>query len=342
MSDRNRLAVQGRRSQEAESPLTALAELVEEDLKAVDELVAQRASSSVPIIPQLAGYIVGSGGKRLRPLLTLVCARLCSYHGEHHRKLAAAIEFIHTASLLHDDVVDISPTRRGKASANLVFGNQSSVLVGDFLFSQAFTLMVETNSQPVLQVLSRASATIAEGEVLQLLAARDLQLSQERYLQIVRAKTAVLFAAACQAAAVMAQRPESEERALEDYGMNLGVAFQLMDDLLDYRAASSALGKRTGGDFREGKITLPVVLALRAGTEQERSFWQRTLHDGDQRDGDLVQAIELMDKYRAFEGASQLARGYGFKAQQALEVFPESVEKGLLSDIIGFTVTRRC
>lgn len=339
----NRLTtVQERRSQAAESPLAAMAELVEEDLKAVDELVVQRASSSVPIIPRLAGYIIGSGGKRLRPLLTLVCARLCSYHGEHHHKLAAAIEFIHTASLLHDDVVDTSSTRRGKASANMVFGNQASVLVGDFLFSQAFALMVETNSQSVLQVLSKASATIAEGEVLQLAAARDLQLSQERYLQIVQAKTAILFAAACRAAAVIAQRPQAEEQALAAYGMNLGIAFQLIDDLLDYLAAPSALDKRIGDDFREGKITLPVVLALRDGTEQERTFWQRTLYEGDQREGDLMQAIDLMDKYQAFEVTSQLAREYGAKAQRALEVFPESVEKGLLSDIIGFTVARKC
>ena len=247
------------------SPLEALTALVAEDLSAVNALIVRRMESPVPLIPDIAGHIVAAGGKRLRPVLTLAAARMCGYRGTRQVALATCVEFIHTATLLHDDVVDGSELRRGLASANTLWGNQASVLVGDFLFSRAFQLMVEDGSLAVLEILSRTASVIAEGEVMQLATTNDVETGETTYLEVIRAKTAQLFAAACRIGAVVAERPAVEESALEAYGLNLGIAYQLIDDVLDYAAMQATLGKTVGEDFADGNITLPVILAFRRG-----------------------------------------------------------------------------
>ena len=263
-----------------EDALTALTALVQDDLEACNRLIVERMQSQVALIPQLAAHLVAAGGKRLRPLLTLAAAKLCGYQGERHVSLAACVEFIHTATLLHDDVVDESALRRGQASANALFGNKASVLVGDFLFARAFQLMVADGSLEVLRILSTAAATIAEGEVLQLMTQNDTATTEDQYLAVIEGKTAALFAAATEVGAVIADRPKAEQVALFDYGGALGIAFQLVDDALDYAADQEALGKTVGDDFREGKITLPVLLAFARGSEEERGFWRRVLEEG--------------------------------------------------------------
>ncbi|KPF88184.1 farnesyltranstransferase [alpha proteobacterium AAP38] len=320
--------------------LDNLVALVAQDLADVNEIIVNRMQSPVALIPQLAGYLIASGGKRLRPVLTLAAAKLCGYHGETHKPLAACVEFIHTATLLHDDVVDESDLRRGQASANAVYGNKSSVLVGDFLFSRAFQVMVEAGSLDVLRILSNASAVISEGEVLQLITQNDTETSEEAYLEVIKAKTAELFAAACRIGAVVAGRPTAEEDALRSYGMNLGIAFQLVDDVLDYSAAQAKLGKNIGDDFREGKITLPIVLAFRRGDDEERTFWRRTMEDLDQGEGDLDRAIALMAKHNALHDSVERARHYVSVARDALGLFPASPVKRALLDVLEFVVDR--
>jgi octaprenyl-diphosphate synthase len=320
--------------------LDKLTVLVADDLKACNALIIDRMQSPVELIPQLAGYIIAAGGKRLRPVLTLASARLCGYEGDRHQALAACVEFIHTATLLHDDVVDESDLRRGLASANAVFGNKASVLVGDFLFSRSFELMVEDGSLDVLRILSRASAVIAEGEVLQLATSNDTSTSEQAYLDVIRSKTAELFAAACQIGAVVADRPAVEEDALFAYGLNLGIAFQLVDDVLDYSALQARLGKTVGDDFREGKITLPVILAYRRGSDEERIFWNRTLEEMEQGEGDLDKAIGLMNQHGALRDTVERARHYGAIARDALGLFPEGEEKAALLDVIDFVIDR--
>jgi octaprenyl-diphosphate synthase len=307
--------------------LDRLNTLLQDDMKRVNALILERMRSPVALIPQLAGHIIAAGGKRLRPMLTLATSRLCGYRGDRHIALAAAVEFIHTATLLHDDVVDDSDLRRGLATANAVWGNKASVLVGDFLFSRAFELMVEDGALPVLAILSRASAVIAEGEVLQLVTSNDVATTEAAYLEVINAKTAQLFAAASRIGAVVAGRSEAEEQALESFGRNLGIAFQLIDDMLDYSAQQSELGKSVGDDFRDGKITLPVVLALRAADDREREFWRRTLEDSEQRDGDLTATLER-------------AREYGDAARRALSVFRDSPERQALDEVIEFCLER--
>ncbi|MGH6988647.1 MAG: polyprenyl synthetase family protein [Stellaceae bacterium] len=319
------------------APLTAL---LDDDLGLVNRLIVERMHSPVALIPQLAGHIVAAGGKRLRPMLTLATSRLCGYRGDRHIALAAAVEFIHTATLLHDDVVDASGLRRGLATANAVWGNKPSVLVGDFLFSRAFDLMVGDGSLRVLQILSRASAIIAEGEVLQLITSNDTETNEDAYLEVIIAKTAELFAAAARIGAILGDRPMEEELALDGYGRNLGIAFQLIDDMLDYSAHEAELGKSIGDDFRDGKITLPVVLAYRAGSEAERTFWRRTLEDMEQREGDLAHAIELMNRHGCLHATSQRAHHYGELAQRALAPFHDCPEKRALMEAIAFSVAR--
>ncbi len=319
--------------------LEALAELVADDLNAVNQLIVQRMQSSVDMIPRLAGHIIASGGKRLRPLLTLASAALCGYRGARTAKLAASVEFIHTATLLHDDVVDDSALRRGNPSANALFGNEASVLVGDFLFSRSFELMVEDGSLEVLRVLAHASSVIAEGEVLQLMTTNDIATSEQAYLEVVRAKTAELFAAACRVGAIVAQRPSSEEEALRTFGLNLGIAFQIVDDVLDYSAVQERLGKTIGDDFREGKMTLPVILAIHRGNEAERDFWRQAF-DGGGRDGDLARARELMMRHQALSDSINRARHYGAIAKDSLGLFPETPIKRALIDIVDFTIER--
>ena len=322
--------------------LAPLAALVAADMRAVNELIVQRMHSPVAMIPQLAGHIVAAGGKRLRPLLTLASARMCGYAGRRHIALAACVEFIHTATLLHDDVVDESDLRRGLASANAVWGNKASVLVGDFLLSRSFELMVEDGSLSVLSILSRASTLIAEGEVLQLTTQNDTETGETQYLEVIKAKTAQLFAAACRIGAIIAARPKVEEDALETFGMNLGTAFQLTDDVLDYSAKQMALGKTVGDDFREGKITLPVILAFRRGDEAERAFWRRTLETLDQRQDDLERAVDLMEKHKALADTVERARHYGAIARDGLGIFADGPEKSALVEIIDFCIERTC
>jgi octaprenyl-diphosphate synthase len=265
---------------------------------------------------------------------------MCGYRGQRHIGLAACVEFIHTATLLHDDVVDESDLRRGRATANAVWGNKASVLVGDFLFSRAFQVMVEDGSLPVLAILSNASAVIAEGEVLQLTTANDTETSEQAYLEVIRAKTAALFAAACRVGAAVADRPKAEEDALEAYGLNLGIAFQLVDDALDYASDTATMGKEVGDDFRDGKITLPIVLSFLRGDEEERAFWRRTLEDLDQKDGDLTRAVELMRKHNALADTIERARHYGRIAKDSLGIFADGAEKRALIDLIDFAIER--
>jgi octaprenyl-diphosphate synthase len=320
--------------------LDRLSEMLAGDMQAVNRIIVDRMQSPVALIPQLAGYIVAAGGKRLRPLLTLASAELCGYSGERHHKLAAAVEFIHTATLLHDDVVDESERRRGQDSANTLFGNQASVLVGDFLFSRSFELMVEDGSLEVLRILSRASAVIAEGEVLQLATNNNLKTSEAEYLAVVSAKTAALFAAACEIGGIVADRPESDSVALREFGGKFGIAFQIVDDVLDYSARESKLGKTIGDDFREGKLTLPVVYAISRGDETERAFWRRTLESLEQRDGDLDHAIALIERHDGFNASLDLARRHGAAASAALMSLPRNPMRAALAAIVAFCINR--
>ena len=338
----SRVAFSANAEERAKQPasLDRLTALVADDLMRVNALILARMQSPVALIPQLAGHIIAAGGKRLRPMLTLASSRLCGYRGDRHLALAAAVEFIHTATLLHDDVVDASGLRRGLATANAVWGNKPSVLVGDFLFSRAFQLMVVDGSLKVLDILSRASAVIAEGEVLQLMTANDLDTTEAKYLEVINAKTAALFAAAARIGAVLGERKDTEEKALEAYGRNLGIAFQLVDDMLDYSAQQAELGKAVGDDFRDGKITLPVVLAFQAGDEDERQFWRRSLEEMDQRDGDLDRAFNLMNRRGTLKATLERARLYAETARGALSIFHDSAERRALDDVIDFCLER--
>ncbi|SFL47310.1 polyprenyl synthetase family protein [Shimia aestuarii] len=325
----------------ASKPHEALAALLRDEMDAVNALIQERmASEHAPRIPEVTAHLVGAGGKRLRPMLTLAAARLCGYDGPYHVHLAATVEFIHTATLLHDDVVDESAQRRGRPTANLLWDNKSSVLVGDYLFSRSFQLMTETGSIDVLRILSNASATIAEGEVLQLTAATDLRTDESIYLQVVRGKTAALFSAATEVGGVIADADPAHVQALFDYGDALGIAFQIADDLLDYQGDTSATGKNVGDDFRERKLTLPVIKAVAQATEEERAFWVRTIEKGRQKDGDLEHALDLMGKYGTLDATRQDALGWAEKAKAAIATLPEHEIRGLLSDIADYVVAR--
>ncbi len=325
----------------ANKPHERLAAHLAAGMEAVNVLIrARMASEHAPRIPEVTQHLVEAGGKRLRPMLTLAAAELCGYDGPYHVHLAATVEFIHTATLLHDDVVDESEKRRGRPTANLLWDNKSSVLVGDYLFSRSFQLMVETGSLRVLDILANASATIAEGEVLQLTAAQDLATTEAIYLQVVRGKTAALFSAATEVGGVIAGAPEAQVTALYDYGDALGIAFQIVDDLLDYQGVSGATGKNIGDDFRERKLTLPVIKAVAKATAEERAFWQRTIEKGDQREGDLEYALELLKTHGALEAARQDALGYAAKARTALQALPEHPLRGMLDDLAEFVVSR--
>ncbi|MBS1052008.1 polyprenyl synthetase family protein [Gluconobacter kondonii] len=313
-------------------------------MQACNRAIIARMESPVPLIPQLGAHLVAAGGKRLRPLLTLAASRLCGYQStpenQRHVGLAACVEFIHTATLLHDDVVDESNLRRGLASANAVFGNKASVLVGDFLFARSFQLMTADGSLKVMAILSDASATIAEGEVLQMVTQNDLSTPVERYLEVIHGKTAALFAAACRVGAVVADRPEAEEVALDRFGTNLGMAFQLVDDALDYAADQQVLGKTVGDDMREGKITLPVLAAYEAGSPEDRAFWERVIEKGEQTDADLPHALALIEKTGAIATTIARARVYAAEAVEALSIFPDSELRRLMAETVQYTVDR--
>jgi octaprenyl-diphosphate synthase len=329
--------------EEAQAPsrgLQPLLDLVADDMAEVNRVILDKAVSDVELIPRLAHHLIDSGGKRLRPMLTIAAARLCGYQGVGHVGLAAAVEFMHTATLLHDDVVDDSDFRRGKSSARLIWGNQASVLVGDFLLGQAFRMMVEVGSLAALRILSNAAAVIAEGEVMQLAAAKDTATTEPDYVAIIAAKTAALFSAATEVGAAIADRPAEEQAALRSYGLNLGIAFQLVDDALDYSGESAVLGKSTGDDFREGKITLPVILSVSRGSEQERAFWRRTLGESRVEPGDFEHAVGLMQSHGAIEGTLDRARRYGALARDALGTLPPGPPLRALTDVVEFCVTR--
>lgn len=320
--------------------LDPMIRLVADDMNAVNQVIIDRMRSEIPLIPQLAGHLIAGGGKRMRPMLTLASAQLLGYRGTSHHVLAAAVEFIHTATLLHDDVVDGSDLRRGRRTANIIWGNPASVLVGDFLFSRSFQLMVDAGSLKVLGILSGASAVIAEGEVNQLTAVRQVDLPEERYLSIIDAKTAALFAAACRISAVVAERPEAEELALEAYGRNLGIAFQLIDDAIDYVSDAGTMGKDAGDDFREGKMTLPVILAYARGNEEERTFWKDAVEGRRTSDEDFAHAIALVRKSRAVDDTMARARHYGGLAIEAIRGFADGPAKNAMIEAVEFAVAR--
>jgi octaprenyl-diphosphate synthase len=323
-----------------EPSLEPMMSLVAEDMNAVNAVILARMQSRIPLIPELAGHLIAGGGKRMRPMLTLAAARLLDYAGTRHHKLAAAVEFIHTATLLHDDVVDGSGMRRGKRTANMIWGNSASVLVGDFLFSRSFELMVEDGSLKVLRILSNASAVIAEGEVNQLTAQRRIETDEDQYLDIIGAKTAALFAAASRIAAVVAERPEAEELALDAYGRNLGIAFQLVDDAIDYVSDGATMGKDTGDDFRDGKITLPVILAYARGAESERTFWREAMSGLLGENADLAQAQALLATSGAIDDTLARARHYGQRAIDSIAMFANGAAKDALVEAVEFAVAR--
>ncbi len=325
----------------SQKPHDRLAAILAGEMGRVNELIRTRmASEHAPRIPEVTAHLVEAGGKRLRPMLTLAAARMCGYEGDHHVKLAATVEFIHTATLLHDDVVDESAKRRGRPTANLLWDNKSSVLVGDYLFARSFQLMVETDSLRVMDILANASAVIAEGEVLQMTAARDLRTTEEIYLQVVRGKTAALFAAACEVGGVVATAEEAQVAALRAYGDALGISFQIVDDLLDYGGDAGVTGKNVGDDFRERKLTLPVIKAVAVADEEERAFWSRTIEMGEQGEGDLDRALELIAKHGTMESTRQEALIWAERAKSALQALPESDIRTMLTDLADYVVAR--
>lgn len=322
-------------------PMERLSAALADDMAAVNALIRDRmASEHAPRIPEVTAHLIEAGGKRLRPLLTLAAARLLGYDGTHHQLLAATVEFIHTATLLHDDVVDESAQRRGRPTANLLWDNKSSVLVGDYLFARSFQLMTETGSLRVMQILANASAVIAEGEVLQLTAAQDLRTDEGIYLQVVRGKTAALFSAATEVGGVVAGAPEAQVQALFDYGDALGIAFQIVDDILDYGGATETIGKNVGDDFRERKLTLPLIKAVAQADAEERAFWERTIETGDQRDGDLDRALAILSRHGAIEAARADALDWAARARTALAALPDHPIRGMLADLADFVVAR--
>ena len=314
--------------------------LVAADMAQVNQVILDRMQSEIPLIPMLAGHLIAGGGKRMRPMLTLACARLLDYPGTRHHKLAASVEFIHTATLLHDDVVDGSDLRRGKRTANIIWGNPASVLVGDFLFSRSFELMVEDGSLKVLKILSHASAVIAEGEVNQLTAQRQVGLGEERYLNIISSKTAALFAAACRIAAVVAEHDVATEEALDAYGRNLGIAFQLVDDAIDYASDAGTMGKDIGDDFRDGKMTLPVILAYARGSDADRAFWKDAVEGRRVSDADLAHATQLLRETNAIDDTIERARHFGQRAIDALGPFTRGTAKSALTEAVEFAISR--
>lgn len=328
------------RTNPGESPLDRLQSLLSHDMKAVNDMIVARMDSPVPMIPQLAGYLIAAGGKRIRPLMTLAATAL--YNGDMVRahRLATSVEFIHTATLLHDDVVDDSDERRGQKSANVIFGNEASVLVGDFLFSRAFQLMVEDGNLNVLKTLSDASAIIAQGEVLQLSIQGNLQTSMDDYLNVIKGKTAALFAAACEVGPLISNTDQNAAKIMAEYGMNLGIAFQIADDVLDYASTSEKIGKTVGDDFREGKMTAPVIIALASANEEERQFWTRTMSARNQNDSDLVRATSILNRHDALKKGLALARDYAQKAREALAEAPDSEFRATLDELALYTVER--
>ncbi len=320
--------------------IASLMDLVREDMRRVNALIVSKTGSEVEMIPEVAKHLIDSGGKRLRPMITLAAAQMCGYEGDNHITLAASVEFMHTATLLHDDVVDESEMRRGKLAARMVWGNEASVLVGDFLLGQAFRMMVEVGSLQALDVLSHAATVIAEGEVMQLTTAQNLETTEDEYLEVIRSKTAALFAAAAEVGPIISGENASSISALRSYGNNLGLAFQLIDDALDYGGNSADLGKNTGDDFREGKVTLPVLLAYRRGNEEERVFWHSMIVNGETNDENFLRAINLLKAHDSISDTISRARHYVEMAKDALGTMPDSQHKDALVEVLEFCVSR--
>ncbi len=324
------------------TPYEVLSAHVRDDLEQLDVLLAERLSSTEePLIGEVAQHLVNAGGKRIRPLLTLATARVSGYQGYQHLSLAAAVELLHSATLLHDDVVDASPLRRGETTAHMIWGNKTSILVGDFLFSRSFALMVECGSLPILETLAAAAATIAEGEVMQLSTAHDLDVDDERYLRVLRAKTAAMFGAAAEVGALIAGCRKDTVLAFKEYGIALGTAFQLADDALDYDGAEFHTGKGVGDDFNEGKATIPALIAYRSGNADERAFWRRTIAEGERRDGDLAHALALADRSGAVDATRRMADRHAREAQAAILAIPATPIRQALSDLADYAVRRR-
>lgn len=328
---------EGKNKQASVKPLV---DLTKSDMDRVNQLILSKAGSDVQMIPEVANHLISSGGKRLRPMLTLASAQMFGYQGDGHIKLATSVEFMHTATLLHDDVVDESDLRRGKSTARMIWGNQASVLVGDFLLGQAFKMMVETGSMDALDVLASAAAVIAEGEVLQLSVAKNMETTEDDYLSVIRAKTAALFAAAAEVGPIVANTDRSNRAALKSYGMNLGLAFQLVDDALDYGGKAADLGKNVGDDFREGKITLPIILSYRRGTQEDRDFWKLAIEQGQSTDENLERALSLISRYNGLGDTIARAKHYGAIARDALSPLPASPHKAALMEVIDFCIER--
>ncbi|MGL1922127.1 MAG: polyprenyl synthetase family protein [Hyphomicrobiales bacterium] len=323
--------------------LALLLELTKHDMGRVNENILSHTGSHVKTIPQVANYLIDSGGKRIRPMLMIAASQMCDYEGDHHIVISTAIEFLHTATLLHDDVVDDSDVRRGKQAARKIWGNENSVLVGDFLLARTFNMMVKTGSLDCLNSLSGAAVTISEGEIMQLAAAKNTSTTEDHYLKIIHAKTAALFESACEMGAMISGASEEQRQALHAFGHNLGIAFQLVDDALDFGNGSgleAQLDKNIGDDFREQKITLPIIFAYREGDKEERQFWDRCLKHGDQKDGDLEFAISLLAKYDTLRKTKLRAEHYASKAVQALALFPESEMRTALEQTVAFCIAR--
>jgi octaprenyl-diphosphate synthase len=327
-------------TREDTASIDALLDITRADMAKVNELILAKAGSNVEMIPQIANHLISSGGKRLRPMMTLAAAQMFGYSGDGHVKLAMAVEFMHTATLLHDDVVDESALRRGKSTARMIWGNQASVLVGDYLLGQAFRVMVDVGSLDALDVLSSAASVIAEGEVMQLGVAKNLETTEDDYLAVIKAKTAALFSAAAEVGPIIAGASKSERAALRSYGVNLGLAFQLVDDALDYGGNAKDLGKNVGDDFREGKVTLPVILSFRRGTPDERAFWKSAIENAESDDAALEKARGLMVKYGAINDTIARARHFGAIARDALAPLPDSGHKHALVNVIDFCISR--
>lgn len=317
-----------------------IVDLTKADMERVNALILSKAGSDVEMIPEVANHLISSGGKRLRPMLTLATAQMFGYQGDSHVRLATSVEFMHTATLLHDDVVDESDLRRGKSSARMIWGNQASVLVGDFLLGQAFRMMVETGSMEALRVLSDAAALIAEGEVFQLAVSKKMETTKDDYIAVIRGKTAELFAAAAEVGPIIAGASAEEQQALRNYGMNLGLAFQLVDDVLDYGGSSADLGKNVGDDFREGKITMPVILAYQRGDDAEKAFWRKAMEDGENDDAALEKARTLIARHNALNASVSLALEYGEAARRALAFAPDTPVRDALMDVVDFCIAR--
>ncbi len=313
--------------------------LAQSEMQAVDSIIQQSLHSDVVLINQLADYIIKSGGKRLRPLVVVLSALSCGYHGKHHQMLAAVVEFIHTATLLHDDVVDDSDLRRGKDTANAVWGNAASVLVGDFLYSRAFEMMVSVQQMRVMEILSHTTNTIAKGEVMQLMNCRNPKITQQDYMRVITRKTAQLFSAATQLGAVLAQSNSQMEQAMTDYGLALGIAFQLVDDALDYSASVDDLGKNIGDDLAEGKVTLPLIYAMQQGNAAQVELIQQTIEQGGREQ--LVQISAIIKETNAIDATLQQARKFAEQAQVMLGILPDSDYKQALLGLAKFAVARR-